>query len=198
MRSERTGTAHEPRGRGVLIVLAALCCLAPVPARAAGQAGMTPRPAVAVRSSTTQPVVDDASLSRLEQSAIDGVNKERLEAGLPPLVLSPDLCRIARAYSRDMVERKYFSHQDPDGHMVDVRTSSAGIMWRNVGENIARNRGFKDPAEVAVREWMKSEGHRENILDNKYRETGVGVWIAPDRTVYFTQIFLTRSKSSSQ
>ncbi len=162
---------------------------------AARQAGSTPRPALA-RSATPvvdKTVVDEVALDRLERTALDGVNAERAAAGLPPLECTVELCRLARLYSRDMVERHYFAHSDPEGRMVDARADGAGIHWRSVGENIARNRGFKDPAEVAVREWMKSEGHRENILDARYRETGIGVWVAPDKTVYFTQIFLTRS-----
>ena len=136
----------------------------------------------------------DAKLDAIEQSALDGVNAERRAAGLPALVCTPELCRLARSFSRDMVERHYFGHQDPEGRRVDSRADAAGIHWRSVGENIARNRGFKDPATVAVREWMKSAGHRENILDARYLETGIGVWVSPDRTIYFTQVFILRSQ----
>jgi uncharacterized protein YkwD len=136
---------------------------------------------------------DDGNLTAIEQSALDGVNAERRAAGLEPLVCTPELCRMARSFSRDMAERHFFDHQDPDGRRVDARADQAGIHWRSVGENIARNRGFKDPAAVAVREWMKSSGHRQNILDARYLETGVGAWVAPDKTVYFTQVFVLRS-----
>ena len=136
---------------------------------------------------------DDGKLNAIEQEALDEVNAERQAAGLTPLVCTPELCRLARSDSRDMVERHFFDHQDPDGRRVNERADQAGIQWRSVGENIARNRGFKDPAAVAVREWMKSAGHRENILDARYLETGIGAWIAPDKTVYFTQVFMVRS-----
>lgn len=158
----------------VVLVLACTLALAPVQAVHAG---------------------DNDKLESLERTALAGINAERAAAGLPPLVPSTELSRLARAYSRDMAERRYFSHSDPEGRRVVDRTTTAGIPWRNVGENIARNRGFKDPANVAVREWMKSDGHRGIILDSRYDETGVGVWVGPDRTVYFTQIFLKRSKT---
>ena len=157
-----------------LLALVALA-LAPVAARASG----------------------DESLTDLERVALAGVNAERQAAGLPPLEISPDLMRIARAYSRDMAERRFFNHQDPDGRRIEQRTAEAGIPWRNVGENIARNRGFKDPAGVVVREWMKSQGQRDNILDGRFVETGIGVWVGPDRTVYFTQIFLRRPQQTA-
>jgi uncharacterized protein YkwD len=164
------------------------------PAAAAAQAGITPPPARAVSvAAVPAPQPESGQLSAVEQAAVDGVNRERQEAGLPPLVVSPDLCQVARAYSRKMAEGHFFDHADPAGHMVNDRTNEAGITtWQAVAENIARNRGFQDPASVAVREWMKSEGHRENILDDRFQETGLGVWVAPDKTVYFTQIFLTR------
>jgi uncharacterized protein YkwD len=134
---------------------------------------------------------DDRAVAEIERTTLEAINAERRANGLPPLALSPELCRLARAFSRDMVERRFFDHVDPDGKHVQERTDRAGIKrWLSVGENIARNRGFKDPVATAVRDWMRSEGHRDNILDEDYTETGVGVWIAPDRTVYFTQIFL--------
>ena len=134
---------------------------------------------------------DDRAVAEIERTTLEAINNERRAMGLPPLELSPELCRLARAFSRDMVERRFFDHVDPDGQHVHERTDRAGIKrWLSVGENIARNRGFKDPVATAVRDWMKSDGHRDNILDETYTETGVGVWIAPDRTVYITQIFL--------
>ncbi len=195
------GTSY---GRLWLVLFAGALAIFPTALASARQGGATPRPTVA---RAAPPLDDDdlddylhrnkdKKLEKLEEKALDGINDERESAGLPPLVCTPELCRIARAYSRDMVERHYFGHSDPEGKMVDSRTTVAGIPWRNVGENIARNRGFKDPAEIAVREWMKSEGHRENILDPKFMETGIGVWVAPDKTVYFTQIFVRRSSQN--
>lgn len=192
-----TGVTAVKKGAFVVAVLAAAALAAPV---SAGQSGSTPRPAIArvsasAPSPSTAVAAEDAALDRLEQDALAGINAERAAAGLPPLSCTPELCRIARTYSREMVDRHFFAHADPDGATVETRADGAGIRWRSVGENIARNRGFKDPAVVAVREWMKSEGHRENILDARFRETGIGVWVAPDKTVYFTQIFVTRSQA---
>src|SRR5262245_20750776 len=75
------------------------------------QSGSTPRPAIARIATPVDNAVDDAGLERIEQAALASVNAERAAAGLPPLECTPELCRIARTYSRDMVERHYFSHQ---------------------------------------------------------------------------------------
>ena len=131
----------------------------------------------------------------IERIVAEQINAERHAEGLAPLKVSPELSEVARRYSQDMVERAFFAHQDPDGGKVPTRVERAGISdWAEVGENIARNQGFDDPAGAAVRDWMKSRNHRANILAARYHETGIGVWIAPDKTIYVTQIFLKRKE----
>jgi uncharacterized protein YkwD len=43
----------------------------------------------------------------------------------------------------------------------------------------------------AVEQWMGSTGHRNTMLDASYARTGVGVAIAEDGSIYFTQVFLS-------
>jgi uncharacterized protein YkwD len=168
-----------------------LCLHAGIGSASAVQSGATPRP---VTASATMPSLDDPKLDALEHVAIGQINEERRSIGVNDLVVSPELSRIARQYCRDMAERRFFAHLDPDGKMVYDRAARGGVSdWTNIAENIARNRGFDDPAAVAVREWMKSQGHRDNILNARFVETGLGAWVGPDRTVYFAQIFIRRS-----
>lgn len=42
-------------------------------------------------------------------------------------------------------------------------------------------------AELVVRSWLRSQGHRETLLDAGYGAQGVGVVVAPDGGVYVTQ-----------
>jgi uncharacterized protein YkwD len=162
-----------------------------VPVRgAAGQGGATPAPVLRASASAHEDVV---GVDALERVVVDGINAERAARGLPPLEVSLELCWAARAYSREMADAHFFAHVDPNGRTVTDRVETAGVGdWKQLGENIARNRGFGDPAQAAVREWMKSEPHRVNILDVRFRETGVGIFVGPDRTYYFTQIFMVR------
>ena len=70
-----------------------------------------------------------------------------------------------------MVENGYFSHNSPVyGSPFDMM-KSFGISYWAAGENIAR--GYKTP-EGVVRGWMNSEGHRKNILKERYTHIGVG------------------------
>ena len=62
----------------------------------------------------------------------------------------------------------------------------------SIGENIAFNRGYKDPVEVAVELWLKSPSHRQNLLKSDWSESAVGIAVADDGSYYFTQVFLTR------
>lgn len=39
-----------------------------------------------------------------------------------------------------------------------------------------------------VENWMKGRGHRANIINSSFKDTGVGIWIDRDR-VYSSQIF---------
>jgi uncharacterized protein YkwD len=177
----------------IRIFLSVLALLAVASPSAARQGGATPRP-VAGPPSAAAPRGSSEDPATLERVVLEAINAERRSSGLPPLVASPELTELARGYSRDMARRNFFGHRDPDGRAISERVEGIGVRWARVGENIARNRGYGDPAAMAVQEWMKSKGHRENILGDRYRETGVGIWVAPDHTVYFTQIFLTRNQ----
>jgi len=40
-------------------------------------------------------------------------------------------------------------------------------------ENIALNAGYDDPAQQTVDSWLKSPGHRRNLFDSRWQETGI-------------------------
>jgi uncharacterized protein YkwD len=92
-----------------------------------------------------------------------------------------------------MADNSYFSHRGLDNSMVSDRADRGGIgKWNAIGENIAFNRGYKDPISKAVELWMGSTGHRHNLLDDRWKESAVGIAIAADGSYYFTQVFLLR------
>jgi uncharacterized protein YkwD len=134
-----------------------------------------------------------AAVASAEREAFDLINKIRTDAGLSPLVWSDQVASLARLHSQDMADQKYFSHRGSDGTMVDERADKLGIgSWSAIGENIAFMRGYDEAAKFAVERWMESPGHKKNILDQRWKETGMGVAILPDGTYYFTQVFLLR------
>jgi uncharacterized protein YkwD len=126
----------------------------------------------------------------LELQCLDEVNRLRQAYGLSPLELSVELREVAREYSRWMAEEDFFSHVDPRGRTVKQRVDDVGIKWKVLGENLAYSNGYTNPVAASVSGWMDSPGHRKNILDRAFQKSAVGVWIADDGTVYFTEIFM--------
>jgi len=109
--------------------------------------------------------------SQAEQKMFDLVNLERKKAGLKPLVSSEELQKVARAHAWDMWQREYFAHISPDGIEPLLRVLNAGIKFQVVGENLA----LAPNANLAHIGLMNSPSHRDNILDNNFRQIGIGV-----------------------
>jgi uncharacterized protein YkwD len=132
------------------------------------------------------------------------VNGERQSHKLPVLPSNEKLAEVARAHSRDMVRRNFFSHVNPDGQEPRQRTDDA-MCPRIVSENLymtslysrvtitngKESYDWKTPDALGkeiVNGWMNSAGHRENIITSGYAITGIGVAITDD-TLYVTQMF---------
>jgi len=130
-----------------------------------------------------------ADVTAIERGVVDAVNDARRDRGLPPLTADPRLTQVAPGHSCAMAERGFFDHAAPDGSTMGDRLRAAGVRYRSAGENIARIQSRGDPAVRAVTGWLRSEGHRENILSPRFTATGVGV-CQVGRSVYFTQLFL--------
>lgn len=132
-----------------------------------------------------------ASLFSLEQQAFQIINQQRAENGMPALKWNENMARAARLHSDNMARLKFFDHRGMDGLTVNDRAKSiTNRTWYLISENIAFNKGFGKPVETACRHWMQSAGHRQNILDPDWTESGIGAAIAADGTFYFTQVFI--------
>ncbi len=134
------------------------------------------------------PTPSSEEAPNLEADIESQINGIREDHALVPLNRHEGLGAIARTYSCRMGAEDFFAHESPEGETVADRVEEAGIAVQVVGENLAWLSGIAEPATSAVEGWMESEGHRENILMEEYRETGVGACLY-DGTWYFTQIF---------
>lgn len=106
------------------------------------------------------------------------VNEQRAAHGLAPLRADPALARAARGHSRDMVTRRFFDHTAPGNVTFGERIRRARYApkgaW-SVGENLAWGSGaLAEPISI-VRSWMRSPGHRANILSSRFRAIGIGI-----------------------
>ncbi len=114
---------------------------------------------------------------RVRAELVTRIDDERRRAGRQPLTVDSRLDAAAQRHADDMLGRSYFAHRDPDGRTIRERAREAGFDWSAIGENIAE--GQQSVKEV-VESWMRSAGHRENILDRRYTRTGVGLALGRD------------------
>lgn len=120
---------------------------------------------------------------------IDITNSNRLAQNLNTLKENPTLAYAAQLKANDMAEKGYFAHNSPDGKSPWYWFNEGGYQFLYAGENLAVN--FSESEDV-VRAWMNSEGHRANILNDKFTEIGIamapGVYNGRD-TIFVVQLF---------
>jgi len=129
-----------------------------------------------------------ASAASVEMSSWGLINQARRTDGRPDLTLDPLLSDIARRYSERMRDEGFFGHTDPSGGTTASRVQSVGVGFSILGENLALVSHSSDPAAAAHNLLMGNAEHRANILDGRFRDTGVGVATNGD-TYWITQIF---------
>lgn len=127
----------------------------------------------------------DVSLSAEEEAFIRLVNEHRESQGLNGLTWNDALGEIALAHSRDMRDRDFFSHTNPDGDDPFDRMDAAGISHRGAAENIAS--GYTT-GEAVLNGWLNSDGHRRNIENGNYTHHGIGY---VEDGNYWTHVFAT-------
>jgi uncharacterized protein YkwD len=102
---------------------------------------------------------------------VEAMNRERAAYGLGPLRLNSALSRAAGDRIDDMFAKRYFAHVSPDGVEPFVWATRRGYPYRLIGENLAV--GFSGTRVVDG--WMRSPGHRENILQRGFDEVGIAI-----------------------
>lgn len=147
---------------------------------AAGALALSPAAASAASSCAGATAnVRQASNQKLVRSTLCLLNAERGKRGLRRMRLSTKLSKAARRHSRDMVRRDYFSHTSLSGASFVDRIRRSGYLsgatsWM-VGENLAWGSGPRSTPRQTVRAWMRSPGHKHNILTARYLHIGIGI-----------------------
>jgi uncharacterized protein YkwD len=151
---------------------------APVPLR-------TPAPAVA----------DSGLFSDLIATIVTNTNQARTREQSAPLTLSSSLSAAATKRSLDMARRDYFAHETPDGCDLECHTEMISFDATSWGENIAWYEPYFFLSETElgahfVREWLKSSGHRRNMLNRDFTHQGIGLALDGEKIIV-TVIFAT-------
>jgi uncharacterized protein YkwD len=115
-----------------------------------------------------------------------------------PLRWNDRLAAVARAHSLDMVNQRYFAHEDRQGGSLATRLEAAGIKWQAIGENIAINGGVAKAEAAFMDEPRFSQNHRANILNPNFTDIGIGIVPGPNGSLYVTQDFCTCPSSRAR
>lgn len=129
---------------------------------------------------------------------MDETNASRVEENLPELTRSSVLDEAARMKAEDMAKGSYFAHWSPEGTSPWHWFTEAGYSYVYAGENLAVH--FTDSTAV-VDAWLKSPSHRENIMNEKYTEIGIGTAAGKFEgydTVFVVQLFGTPAAAIPQ
>jgi uncharacterized protein YkwD len=89
-----------------------------------------------------------------------------------------------------MASKGYFAHTSPTGQTAFTLLAAAGYGYKIAGENIARN-NYPDSQAVsaAMTGFMNSPTHKENIMDARFTNIGVGVVLGSDGMKYYAVEF---------
>lgn len=129
---------------------------------------------VALAATSIVPRAEAAGLKGYQRQLLRLHNVERKKRNRPPLRISGILNRSSVRYATLMAAQpgSFLDHTGPDDStMVDRILAAGGRNLRTMGENIAL--GQRTPREV-TRAWMRSRGHRVNILNKRFRLVGFG------------------------
>ena len=125
-------------------------------------------------------VPSEQNLALARAATLCLIDREREGSGESPLAANARLEQVAQDHSQDMASADYFDHVGPRGDSPVSRMRAAGYLSSSVrgyeiGENIAWGTLWLATPRSIVAAWMASPGHRANILDGHFRDTGIGI-----------------------
>jgi len=160
------------------------------------------------RQTTTDTDDGRLNITEIERWVWRYTNAERSQRGLDNVSYAPRVADVARDHSENMAKHDYIGHTEPNGETGEERYQGV-CDYSGSGYAFAENafaayyeerfRAWKtdetvylttekEVARYLVDGWMRSKGHRENILREEWTELGVGV-AASGNKMYASQTF---------
>ncbi len=126
--------------------------------------------------------------SSVASALVDSTNAERRRAGLSTLRANDRLMQAAQIQAGQLLAEGRLAHDLPDARYPRLpdRLGAVSYKWQAAGENLAL--GQRDAAQ-AMASWMKSSGHRSNILNRSFTEIGVARIVGRNGRPYWVQVF---------
>ena len=135
--------------------------------------------------SNSAEILTDNELKAYADKVFELVNAEREKAGVPTLDFRDDIAEAAILRAQEIVSS--YTHTRLDGSKFSSVFDEMGVRKKESGENI-----YTSPItpEAAVNGWMASNGHRNNILKEKYTATGIGIYQDKAGVLHWVQLFI--------
>lgn len=117
-------------------------------------------------------------------------NEARARNGLRPLTTSAKLMDAARLHAQQMARYQQAEHTISGAQYptVQSRIQAVGYVYSSIAENVAWN---QQSARDVVNAWMRSPGHRANILDPTLTQIGAAIARSSKGEPYWIQVFGT-------
>ena len=115
------------------------------------------------------------NLARIRAATLCLINAERTARGLARLRTNRALRRAATRHSRDMISRRFFDHEGPQGPGLASRLKKVRYWPASASENIGAAQGAMATPDSMLDAWMHSTPHRANILHGAFRQAGLGI-----------------------
>jgi uncharacterized protein YkwD len=117
------------------------------------------------------PAPEPADRAESEAGVLRALNATRGRHGLPPLAADPAVAAVARRHAEAMAAAGRIAHILPESPDAAERLRRAGVPFRRVYENVAREATALE-AHAAVEE---SPGHLANVLRPDASRAGIGI-----------------------
>jgi uncharacterized protein YkwD len=138
----------------------------------------------------TAPTAVAKAKAKVRAATLCLINRERAVRRMRTLRPHGALTLAAHRHSTDMAIRNYFAHDTKGGGRFTSRILAARYVRPNmrwsVGENLAWGTGQLATPAAIVEAWMRSPGHRANILKGAYAEIGIGIATSGAKIIYTT------------
>ncbi len=112
----------------------------------------------------------------LEAAFASKINGLRSSVGVAGLSRNGDLDAYARSWARQMGE---------SGNLGHSNFASLLGPWSTLGENVA----YGSSVSSIFAALSGSSGHYANMVEPSFTNVGIGVWVAPDGTIWTCHIF---------
>lgn len=122
-------------------------------------------------------------------------NRVKVKHGAKPLKYSRTLRMAGFMHCRDMSKNGFYKHESPlpgkyePWHRARIFGRLIGLCSENLTKQMIKYYSYRTIAEWLVLRWMRSKGHRENIISTKWhRVMGVAIYF-DNYFVYGCQMF---------